>query len=83
MQRKDKTLKDKFMTYAVVKASLDTAEQDLIKELNKQLKQKDIKISPEISVSSFKNLRLTKEGVVFDYKVTNYDESEPASVLLK
>lgn len=79
---KDKTLKEKFIRYAVTKVNFEDAEKALLNELKKQLKENKINI-PNLSASSLTKLSLVDDGVQFDYRVINYDESEPASILLK
>ena len=81
MKAKDNPLRDKLIRYAVSKVNYENAEQDILKELKKQLKKNGIKLTP--TAQSITNLRMVDGGVMFDYRVVNYDESEPASILLK
>ncbi len=77
------SIKDKFIRYCVRKVKLDQAEEQLLKELEKQLSKNGIKFNRGINKHSIDSLQLTDEGVVFNYSIVDYDESTPAKILLK
>jgi hypothetical protein len=77
------SIKTKLERYNVAKQKLALAEQVLLSDLRKQLDKHELKFN-NIGERSIENLEINEDGnVVFNYRIVNYDESDPAQLVLK